>query len=851
MEKKYESPFDLEKTLSREERIKYYLGNLHKRSLLKVHVADPAYIRKRQVYCVNDSFLRDSHNDSTIPLENFEEMKQYYQEFRFKSLKRCKNKQFLFIPGDIGNDYDIPVITKTRPIGGNGYNVILLFSFDKHYGDIAKVKSSDMPYELKKDIILWRGGTTGRRKRMPLVEKYCDFPGPEIDVGFSRYVDGYEGQKLPNFLKKGLNYAEMLQHKFLISVEGNDVATNLKWIMASHSVCIMPHPKIEGWLMEGLLQPWVHYVPVRDDFSDLLDVHQWCVSNPSQCKEIVKNANAYIARFADQDNNRFIINKVLEGYASRVEVVRVSKYTRSSLYSRLINLKMRLIRRRIFPEFISSRIDHLFGYLPENKRLSENRSSNPGNISTTFQHIKIHKPFKYKSHKEIRDTKKMMRDFFKKVIVALKEMKTGIEIEAEVKFRMGDAYSRKIPAISQAKNFYSELLTKDRLFSGFLAKDGFGKKCIETFQKDLNEVGADSHTVFAFSFFENCGHNKFPPVFSFSRPVGNKNIILWPHPDEHIISGRKSEKDVERESCRHFPQEREKVIRRRIVQLYAKNGGHDVIFDRGKKYGKKFPDFIIAGFARCGTTALARNLSRHDQIFCLPKEYGLFRDEAFVNEAWDKFNAYKLNGEKVPAYIQNKEIMGRIADIISNVKIIICLRHPIQALHSLYALRVRDYYLKNKSAKFKINPEKNSFSQVVLENMDIGSVVLQNFCYVNSIRENLLPFFRLEQCFFVIQERMFRNTAAEMNKVFNFFNVEPASIPFHKAHFYDHQRKYPNIDYDSSDYPKAIEKLMHVYGACNKELFELLGEEIPEWEEYDEMYKGFLINKKKDVYISI
>ena len=356
--KEIENTFDLDKAFAREKRIRYYLGNLHGKRLIKIYMAEPEYIGNKKVYYVNDFFLRDSHSDSKLSLEYFEEMKHYYREFQSR-FPRYKTKQFLFFPGDVSPDYEIPLITKTRPINGSGCGVVLLLTVKRHWSRIAEAKKMDIPYESKTDTILWRGSSTGNKKRMriSLVEKYCDFPGPEIDVGFSKFSNAYTGERLPKFLKDNLDCKEMLQHKFLISIEGNDVASNLKWIMASNSVCVMPHPKVESWLMEGLLRPWIHYVPVRNDFSDLLDVYQWCVSHPEKCKNIVKNANAYIAKFMDEDNEQYIINKVLEGYAARVEVITGIKYKIHALYSRFINFKKRFRRRRIFPGFISSHME--------------------------------------------------------------------------------------------------------------------------------------------------------------------------------------------------------------------------------------------------------------------------------------------------------------------------------------------------------------------------------------------------------------------------------------------------------------------------------------------------------------
>ncbi len=40
-------------------------------------------------------------------------------------------------------------------------------------------------------------------------------------------------------------------------LEGNDVASGLKWALLSQSVVMMPPPQHTSWAMEELLQPWV------------------------------------------------------------------------------------------------------------------------------------------------------------------------------------------------------------------------------------------------------------------------------------------------------------------------------------------------------------------------------------------------------------------------------------------------------------------------------------------------------------------------------------------------------------------------------------------------------------------
>jgi hypothetical protein len=49
----------------------------------------------------------------------------------------------------------------------------------------------------------------------------------------------------------------LLEYKGIIMIEGNDVASGLKWALLSQSIVLMPKPKHTSWAMEELLEPWV------------------------------------------------------------------------------------------------------------------------------------------------------------------------------------------------------------------------------------------------------------------------------------------------------------------------------------------------------------------------------------------------------------------------------------------------------------------------------------------------------------------------------------------------------------------------------------------------------------------
>lgn len=111
-----------------------------------------------------------------------------------------------------------------------------------------------------------------------------------------------------------MTISEQLQYKFVMSLEGNDVASNLKWIMSSNSLAVMPKPKFETWFMEGRLQAGVHYVEVKDDFSDLEQQMDYYLSHPKEAAEIIANAQRYVAQFQNEALENTIAITVISRY---------------------------------------------------------------------------------------------------------------------------------------------------------------------------------------------------------------------------------------------------------------------------------------------------------------------------------------------------------------------------------------------------------------------------------------------------------------------------------------------------------------------------------------------------------
>ena len=101
-----------------------------------------------------------------------------------------------------------------------------------------------------------------------------------------------------------------------MAIEGNDVATNLKWIMSTNSVAVMPRPTYETWFMEGRLVPNYHYIEIRSDYSDLEERLHYYATHPEEAEAIVAHAHEYVAQFRDRRRERLVSLLVLAKYSA-------------------------------------------------------------------------------------------------------------------------------------------------------------------------------------------------------------------------------------------------------------------------------------------------------------------------------------------------------------------------------------------------------------------------------------------------------------------------------------------------------------------------------------------------------
>lgn len=215
-----------------------------------------------------------------------------------------ENQPVDFVFGDVTHIPDVPSIVKSRPISGDNRNSVLL-NLDKvrHF---VWVKD-DKPFTDKKNLLIGRGAIY-QPHRYDFYQKY--FNHPLCDLG----AVGNVGMTKQEWLKPKISIKEHLDYKFVLSLQGNDVATNLKWIMSSNSIAVMPKPTIETWFMEGTLVGGKHYIELKSDYSDLEEQLNFYIAHPEKCLEIIQNAHQHCEQFGDKNIEDLCSLLVLEKY---------------------------------------------------------------------------------------------------------------------------------------------------------------------------------------------------------------------------------------------------------------------------------------------------------------------------------------------------------------------------------------------------------------------------------------------------------------------------------------------------------------------------------------------------------
>lgn len=153
---------------------------------------------------------------------------------------------------------------------------------------MEKLLADQSPYV--DDRIFWIGSNTH-----PSRQRLCELgiQNPKLlDAEIMQWDPHATGG--PRSRTRQVSLPEHRNYKYLIDCPGNGYSARIKWLLATgRPLFVVDRPVVEHWHED--LQPWVHYVPVKADLSDLLDQHAKLDGDPELYESIGRNARRFAA----------------------------------------------------------------------------------------------------------------------------------------------------------------------------------------------------------------------------------------------------------------------------------------------------------------------------------------------------------------------------------------------------------------------------------------------------------------------------------------------------------------------------------------------------------------------------
>ncbi len=156
-----------------------------------------------------------------------------------------------------------------------------------------------IPWEQRKKELFWRGATSGygyhkqQAPRPKIVQAAQNFP-EDMNVYFSAVVQNNRLSDMDRYMRPTLPPWKQVAYRYLLALDGNSFPSSFQWQLGSGSLVFKQTSPYDEWYYPSL-QPFVHFIPVEPDGSDLMEKKQWADDHEEAGRQIAQNGK----RFAD------------------------------------------------------------------------------------------------------------------------------------------------------------------------------------------------------------------------------------------------------------------------------------------------------------------------------------------------------------------------------------------------------------------------------------------------------------------------------------------------------------------------------------------------------------------------
>jgi hypothetical protein len=180
-------------------------------------------------------------------------------------------------------------------------------------------------WESKSNTVFYRGMDLGIvdlptwliHPRPKLVSLSCQHPDL-IDAKFTNLYSAHlQYASEHGFMGNYVSMRDHPKHKYLISVDAVCAATpRFPLLLHSNSVVFKDTVKAHLWFFKAI-KPYEHFIPIKEDLSDLLTQLDWAKNHDDECKKISENARQLAADVLTHEAIYLYFYRLLEAYSKK------------------------------------------------------------------------------------------------------------------------------------------------------------------------------------------------------------------------------------------------------------------------------------------------------------------------------------------------------------------------------------------------------------------------------------------------------------------------------------------------------------------------------------------------------
>lgn len=289
-------------------------------------------------YKINDVTIFINKRDSCIL---HKDLLEPYPAFYPKNINGMQPK----LPQKYMNKYYTPILS---PYSNENYADIPFiipedWKLAMNINDYIISETDRVEWDNKKETAIFRGSATGsvefiHNQRLQITKLDYEWqttkPGlldagivswnsrDKIDSNLTiTYIKPSIMHEINVFLKPRIPMNKQISYKYIINIDGHSATNRFSYLLQSGCLIL----NVDSFYVIGnqrwydhLIKPYVHYVPIKYDLSNLEEKILWCRDNDHKCKQIVKNAkdlyNEYFTKDKLMKYTSVLLNSVSNKY---------------------------------------------------------------------------------------------------------------------------------------------------------------------------------------------------------------------------------------------------------------------------------------------------------------------------------------------------------------------------------------------------------------------------------------------------------------------------------------------------------------------------------------------------------